>query len=314
MAATGDADALAVVDAGRDVDLDVAAHRLPALAVAGVARLLGQPPVAAAAVAHRCAHELAERGARDRLELAGPVAARAGDDRRPRLGAIAVAGLAEDARVVGDVDLRAARRVGQRDRDRHGDVAALDRPGTRGATASEGGIEPAGAEERAEQIGDRAFEAAVAAVAAGPWALVAVGVVELPALGVRKHLVRLGRLLELVLGPRVVGVGVRMQLPGEPPEGLLDLGLVGAAADAEHLVVVARQPVIPARRRLRRSARAATPPRARCGWRARSPSASDRSGTPCPGCAGAARSWPRRATACAARAWCSRPRCARRSR
>jgi hypothetical protein len=37
-----------------------------------------------------------------------------------------------------------------------------------------------------------------------------------------------------------VGVDVRVQLAGQAPEGLLDLGLVGAAGDAEDLVVVAR--------------------------------------------------------------------------
>jgi hypothetical protein len=68
---------------------------------------------------------------------------------------------------------------------------------------------------------------------------VAVAVVDAAPLGIGQHLVRLGRLLELLLGLGVVLVHVRMQLAGEPPERLLDLTLVGPARDAEHLVVVA---------------------------------------------------------------------------
>jgi hypothetical protein len=68
---------------------------------------------------------------------------------------------------------------------------------------------------------------------------VAVLVVDLALVGVREHLVGLGELLEALLGLRVVRVGVRVRLAGEAAEGLLDLGLVGLAADAEDLVVVA---------------------------------------------------------------------------
>ena len=78
--------------------------------------------------------------------------------------------------------------------------------------------------------------------AAGAQALVAVGVVGAAALGVGEDLVGLGGLLELLLGLGVVAVDVGMQLAGEPAEGLLDLGLVGA----------------PGRRRAPRSSRAAT--------------------------------------------------------
>src|SRR3954451_3540151 len=56
--------------------------------------------------------------------------------------------------------------------------------------------------------------------------------------GVAQHLVGLGHLTEALHGLRVAGVHVGMQLAGEPAEGLLDLGLVGAPVDSEHLVVV----------------------------------------------------------------------------
>jgi hypothetical protein len=67
---------------------------------------------------------------------------------------------------------------------------------------------------------------------------VAVAVVRRPALGVGEDLVGLGRLLELLLGVGVVLVDVRVQLPGQPAERLLDLLLVGVAGDAEDLVGV----------------------------------------------------------------------------
>jgi len=66
-----------------------------------------------------------------------------------------------------------------------------------------------------------------------------VAVVDLALVGVGKDLVGLGGLLELLLGLRVVVVDVGVQLAGELAERLLDLGLVGVAANAEHLVGVA---------------------------------------------------------------------------
>ena len=88
----------------------------------------------------------------------------------------------------------------------------------------------AAAEERVEDVGEGAEALEVRRVAAGAQALVAVAVVGRAALGVGEHLVGLGRLLELLLGLGVVGVDVGVQLAREPAEGLLDLGLVGAAA------------------------------------------------------------------------------------
>jgi len=74
--------------------------------------------------------------------------------------------------------------------------------------------------------------------AAGLQPLVAVAVVELARVGLREHLVRLGRLPELLLGIRVVG-DVRVQLAREPPERGLDRAVVSVAWNAENLVVVA---------------------------------------------------------------------------
>jgi hypothetical protein len=67
---------------------------------------------------------------------------------------------------------------------------------------------------------------------------VAEAVVQLAALGVGEHLVRLDDLAEAVFRIRRVG-DVRMQLPGEPAKRALDVVGAGIAADVEELVVVA---------------------------------------------------------------------------
>ena len=247
----GEPDPLPVGDPGRDVDLDLLAAHLHPAPAAGVARRLGHAAVAAAGVADRGADELAEAGAGDALGLAGAVAGRAGDDRRARLGAVAAAGLAQHRRVVGDLDADPVRGLGEVDRGGDRDVAALHRARAALAAVAERGVEAAGPEERAEEVADRPEVLEVRRVAAGLQPVVAVGVVGAPLVGVGEHLVGLGGLLELALGLRVVGVDVRVQLAGEPPEGLLDLGLVGAAIDAEDLVVVAGHRISLPRRRPR---------------------------------------------------------------
>ena len=88
-------------------------------------------------------------------------------------------------------------------------------------------MSPATAEERVEDVGERAEAARLEAAVAQ--ALGAVAVVGRAALGIGQHLVGLGGLLELRLRLRVVRVDVRMQLAREPAEGLLDLRLVGVA-------------------------------------------------------------------------------------
>jgi len=69
---------------------------------------------------------------------------------------------------------------------------------------------------------------------------VPIPVVGRAALGVGEDLIGLGGLLELLLGVGVLGVDVGVQLARERAEGLLDLGLVSRARNAQHLVGVAR--------------------------------------------------------------------------
>ena len=130
----------------------------------------------------------------------------------------------------------------QRDLGADGDVAALDgaaRPATaEDAAAEAAAAKAAGAEERLEDVGDRPEALEVGRVAALAQPLVAVAVIGGAAIGVGEDLVGLGGLLEALLGVGLL-VDVGMQLAGEAAERLLDLGVVGAARDAEHLVVVA---------------------------------------------------------------------------
>jgi hypothetical protein len=105
--------------------------------------------------------------------------------------------------------------------------------------ATEAAAEPAAAEERLEDVGHGAERVEVRGIAAAAQALVAVAVVGGAAFGIREDLVGLRRLLELVLGLRIVAVDVGVELTGEPSERLLDRGVVGVAGDPQHLVVVA---------------------------------------------------------------------------
>src|SRR5450755_2208187 len=234
MAAAGDPDSLAVGDPGGHVHRDLGPLDLAAAALAGPARLGGHATVAVADVARGGAHDLPEGGPRDGPELAGAAAPLAGLDRGARLGAVAVTVLAARDHLIGDLDARAGGRLGKVDRgvDRH--VASLDRAGGRRAAAAE----RAAAEEGLEDVRHRAEGLEVRRVATGAQALVAVAVVGRAAFGVGEHLIGLGRLLELLLGARVVAVDVGMQLPRQPPEGLLDLAVVGGPGDAEDVVVV----------------------------------------------------------------------------
>ena len=55
---------------------------------------------------------------------------------------------------------------------------------------------------------------------------------------ITENLVRLLRLLEVLLGLRVVGIAIRVPLHRELAVGLLDGLVVGIPVDAEHFVVI----------------------------------------------------------------------------
>ena len=134
-------------------------------------------------VASRCAHHLSEWSARHRPELTGAAAARASLDRRARLGAVAVAVLAQRDDLVADVDFGPVRGFGQVDLGADADVAALDRATGPPAAATEGAAESAAAsEERLEDVRHRPEALEVGCVTAAAQAVVAVAVIGGPAL------------------------------------------------------------------------------------------------------------------------------------
>ena len=237
MALPAQADALAVVDSRRDLDLDPALLGLAAGARAILARRLDDLAAAPALRAGLRADDLAEEGVGDGLQPARPAAARARRPRRARRGAGAVAGRAVDHRGERDRALGALGRFRELDLDLGEDVRTAGRASRRPAAQS---AEEIVAEECREEVAEVAEVEVGGSEPAGAKALVPVAVVELARLGLREDLVRLGRLAEALLGVRVVG-DVRVQLARELAEGGLDRPLVRVPRDAEDLVVVARR-------------------------------------------------------------------------
>ncbi len=140
-----------------------------------------------------------------------------------------MAALAAVDRVELDLDRRPTGGVGELDLHRDRDVVSLRRAEATRTSAEEG----------VEEIADRAEPLEIRRVAAGAQPVVAVTVVGGSPLAVGEDLVGLGGLLELLLGLRVVGVDVGVQLARQRAEGFLDVLLGGVTLDAEHLVGVA---------------------------------------------------------------------------
>ena len=235
LAVAARADPHALVDAGRNLDLERLVLLEAALAVAGRARLGDE---LAAAVAGRAGLLDAEE-ALAHLHRSGAVAGRAADRARSRLGAVALAGLAGLVRRDADLRFLAVRRFLERDLHRVAEVAAaVDLLAARGAAA-------AVAEDVAEDVAERLGEAAEALGAAAPEVGVDPGVAVLVVggtlLSVGEHLVGFLRLLEAFLGflRRRTLVAVRVVLHRQLAISLLDLFLGSVTGDAEHLVVVA---------------------------------------------------------------------------
>ena len=94
LALVGEADLVALVDAGRDGDPERPLALRPAVALAGLAGRLDDLALAAAARAGGDVDHLAEHRLADAADLAATVALRAGDRLGPRLRAAPGAGLA----------------------------------------------------------------------------------------------------------------------------------------------------------------------------------------------------------------------------
>ncbi len=125
------------------------------------------------------------------------------------------------------------RRLLERDLEVVAQVGAAEHARAAGAAA---------AEDLAEDVAEDVAEAAGLAraharlrVDAGVAELVVGGALG----GLAEHLVGLFRLLEVVLGARILRIAVRMPFHGEAPVGLLQVVFRGIAVDAQHFVVIA---------------------------------------------------------------------------
>src|SRR5260221_10597083 len=220
LALARDAELLAVVDAGRDVQGEVRLLALAALAAAARAHLVDRLARAAAARARRHVHEPAEHRLLDLTDLAAPVALRARRDRGARLRAIAAAAFALLEPRDLDRAIAAPHRVDELDLELHPQVRAAHRP-----TLAAAGL---AAEEGVEQVVDAESGRAVG---------VPEHVVALPPLRVREHLVRLRHLAE-PRGRLVRAVHVGVVLARELAVRAADLVLGRLAGHAEDAVVI----------------------------------------------------------------------------
>src|SRR6185437_2573301 len=232
LALAGEADAGAVLDAGRDRDGEGLLLAHAALAGAGAARLLDD---AAGALA-RGAGALDGEEALLRAHAARALAGRAVDRLRPRLGAAPLAGLALRQGRHAHARLLALEGVFQADLEVVSEVAAAPRP-LAALAADEI------AEHLVEDVGKAAGAEAEAGAAAGTVAAVLEGGVTEAVIGralllVREDLVGLAQLLELVLGRRVPRVAVGVVLHRQLAIGLLDVLGAGPAPHAQELVKI----------------------------------------------------------------------------
>jgi hypothetical protein len=233
LALVAQADLRAVVDAGRDGDLEGAVDPHDALAAALLAGVGDDRAVAVAAVADADVDELAEEVLVDPPQLAATAAAGALGRRAAGLDALAGALGAGLVLLEGDLALEPEDRLLELEGEVDPQVGAPLDPLT---LAGAGG----GPEERLEQVLDTDPAAPPEGAAADPAvdAEVAEAVVGRTLLAVGQDLVGLLDLLEAV-GRAGLGVPIRVVLQHQPPVRLADVVLAGAPADAQDFVVIA---------------------------------------------------------------------------
>src|SRR5215469_252867 len=248
-----DLDPLAVGHPGRDARLDGPRAHRPAAARAGRARVIDHQAAAPALLARLGDAERPLVPAR----LPGSVADRADPGHGAGLGAGAVAGRAGALTGQPQPDRGAVDRVAEAQRGLGLDVRSPARPVLGGgpAAAVEHGAEqvaqaaPGGVPGVAEQVTQVEVEPAAPRPAAGRHPEAAAEqrarlVVLLAPLLVGQHRVRLGDLLEALLGLRVALVRVRMILAGQLAVRRLDLGGLRRLGDPQGLVVILLEVVL----------------------------------------------------------------------
>ena len=232
MSRASDADPLAVVDPRRHVELERDVLEDPAVALAPLTRRLDDAARAVAARAGARPDDLPEHRARDLLHDARAAAARAGDRRRPRGRARAVARRATPGDADDDVERDPARGIGEVDLHLRRDVGAPRRPRPSPLRLAEERL----AEERGEHVREAA-EVRVHRREAAADSRMAEPVVRAAPLRVREHLVRLRDGAEPPVGVRLVA-DVGVELARKTAERPLDLRVARVARDSEELVVV----------------------------------------------------------------------------
>src|ERR1700694_91591 len=228
------AHALALVDAGRDLDRKRLLQLDASRAAAGSAGIRDD---AAAAMAERASLRDRDRTLRH-PHLAGASAGRAGGGLRAGSSAAAFAALAHRHAGKTDLGFEAVRRLLQRDLEVVAQVGAAEH---RGAAA---GARAPAAEDLAEDIAEDVAEAAHARGAAGahPDLRVNARVTELvvgrPLGAVAEDFVGLFRFLEVLLRLGMVRIAVRMPLHRKAAVSLLYFFIGSVAIDTENFVVV----------------------------------------------------------------------------
>ena len=225
----------AVVHPRRHLNAVGAALELASMALALTARLFDHLAQAAAAVARRSRHHLAQHRLAHLAHLAGAAALRAAHRRSPRRSAAAVAGLAVHGGAHAHFTLGAEHHVAQVEVHMGLEVLAGGRSlaARRGAEAPEGRV---GAEEGVEDAAQPSTEGIGHASRVG--VVGAEAVVPGAPLGIRQHLVGRAQLLEPGLGAGIAGVGVRVVLARQLAVRPFELLVGGVAGNAESLVVV----------------------------------------------------------------------------
>ena len=218
----------AVLDAGRDFDLDDRLFPAQAMLVGILGLGFDAPPQAAASGAGGGRLHLAEDGVGDAAHLAGAPALAAGVVLDP-FGLDEAEHLDLLGHALGDL------LEGQLDLDAQ--VGPLHP--ARAATATAESTPEGAPEDVAELAEDVVHVHAGTASRSTAHSGVTEAVVLGPLLLVAQDLIGLGRLLEPGLGIGVVGVLVGVVLDGQLPIGLLDVGIGCPPVDAEDLVEIA---------------------------------------------------------------------------
>ena len=230
LALAGEPQGLAVVDAGRHADVERGRLGPGAAPAAVLARVLDRL-AGAAAVRTRGLHHEEALGVDD-LALALAGAADLGPAARPR--AVAAAGRARDVAADLDVLGDAPDRLGEGQVDIDAQVGAAGLAATAAAAAEEVAEDVAERREDVLDVGVAAGRAVDAADAVEPEAVVALALFV-----VGQDRVRVGGLLELLLGLLVPRVVIGVVLLGEAVVRLLQLGRARLPIDFEDFIEIA---------------------------------------------------------------------------